>query len=379
MFWAKKDAILPLLDLYNEIEEDTIKENGQLDIIYEKIIGLVTRSKGYDIAIYNNLKDMFLLNYGEKNLSSYYNIRANDLYNELLKYDVITFDIFDTLITRKVYDIDDIFRVIDKRLAKENILDNFFEIRIKSRENLRRKKETCTIHEIYEEFEILTNLSREQVKEIKKLEIQTELDFCIPKIDVLKLYNKLLKAKKKIILVSDMYFTKDILEEILNNCGYYNYDDIFVSSEIGKTKESGDMWEYFFEFYNGVSTVHIGDNEESDIRVVNNMGRKSYHLMKGNSMYQLSQYNIEKEFNFEESIIFGSVINKGLFNSPFGFFNRENTAIINNEFSYGYCILGPLVLEYIIGLIKVLNENNDGVLFDPNEVYYINKFYTICK
>jgi len=173
-----------------------------------------------------------------------------------------------------------------------------------------------------------------------------------------------------------MYFTKDILEEILNNCGYYNYDDIFVSSEIGKTKESGDMWEYFFEFYNGVSTVHIGDNEESDIRVVNNMGRKSYHLMKGNSMYQLSQYNIEKEFNFEESIIFGSVINKGLFNSPFGFFNRENTAIINNEFSYGYCILGPLVLEYIIGLIKVLNENNDGVLFDPNEVYYINKFYT---
>ena len=35
-----------------------------------------------------------------------------------------------------------------------------------------------------------------------------------------------------------------------------------------------------------------------------------------------------------------------------------------------------MVLEYIIGLIKVLNENNDGVLFDPNEVYYINKFYT---
>lgn len=384
MFWAKKDALAPILDLnltWEDFGKDKKQTGGTLEYVFERIPGLVTRKTGYDIAIFNESKNAFLLNKGAKNLETYYIKNKQQTIEELSQYDVISFDIFDTLITRKIYDPDDIFKLITLKIEKENInIENYCKLRKQAETNVRIKKNfenDCDIDEIYEEFANIANITLEQSEHIKQLEFETELEFCIPRKDALDIYNSLLQKSKKIILISDMYLTKEYIEKLLNNCGYYNYFELLISSEIGKRKDNGTMWTYFYEKYGMCKTIHVGDNEESDMHKPLDLGKNICHFMQGKKMYTISNYNLDRDFNLQESIILGSIINKGLFNSPFAMHNYNNEAIINNEFKYGYSILGPIILEYLSWLINSLVNTNkkEVILFATREGYYLQKIY----
>ena len=383
MFWAKKDAIEPLLNL-NLTWEDFGKEQkqtgGTLEYVFEKIPGLVTKNRGYDIAIYNEEKNVFLLNKGEKQLSLYYLKNKENVLKDLENYDIITFDIFDTLITRKIYNPDDLFLIMEKRIRKSGInIENFKKLRKDAELNVRVKKNfenDCSIDEIYNEFINLTGISKEQTDLVKNIEFNTELEFCIPRREVLDLYNSLLKKSKKIVLISDMYLTKDMLNSILNNCGYYNYFELLVSSEVGYRKDNGTMWKYFKDKYGVCNTIHVGDNEESDIHKPLELGQNVYHLMQGKKMYYASNYYLNKELNLNESVIMGSVINKGLFNSPFAMYKNSKNSIVKDEFTYGYSILGPIIFEYLRWIINsVKNKPNEVLLFASREGWYLRRIY----
>ena len=50
-------------------------------------------------------------------------ISKQALINQLMKYDVISFDVFDTLITRTIFDPDDIFKIMDEKLVHIKLKD----------------------------------------------------------------------------------------------------------------------------------------------------------------------------------------------------------------------------------------------------------------
>ncbi len=45
------------------------------------------------------------------------------MYNTLCKYDIISFDIFDTLITRNMYEPNDIFKLMEEKLNIESFTE----------------------------------------------------------------------------------------------------------------------------------------------------------------------------------------------------------------------------------------------------------------
>ncbi len=389
MFWAKTDAIRQLLDLnltWEDFGKDKHQTGGTLEYVFERIPGYIAKYNNYNIAIYNIDKNFFYLNKGIKNFDIYFNFNVDSVTNLLTSFDIISFDIFDTLITRKIFNPDDVFLLIEKHLKEINInLKDYKKLRKKAEENVRKKKNyqgDCNIHEIYDEFKNLTDLTEEQVLDIKNLEIETELKLCVPRKDSLKLFNNLINKGKRIILVSDMYLTREIIEKILNNCGYYGYFDIFISSEVGYRKDNRTMWNYIYSKYGDYSIIHLGDNEQSDIHGLADMGKPNMYLAPAKRLLQLSNYDIpDTKFDLPNSVLFGCVFNKIMFNSPFALHDSEHRALINNPFDFGYAIIGPVILNYMLWLINSLKNNpeNEIILFAAREGYYLQKIYDYLK
>lgn len=310
----KKDALRQLFDLDLTWDDFGYEKDGNneanLAYVCERITGKIAKHNGYDIAIYNPEEERYRKNFGEQRFQEYFAFNKDMIYNMLMQFDIVSFDIFDTLITRTVYEPKDSFEIIANRIKAQNIkVENYYQLRKEAELNVRKNKNfegDCNIHEIYEEFKKLTNLSDDEINTIKNIEIQTEYDLVIPRYEMLEVYNRLLLSNKKIVLVSDMYLTKDMITKMLNKCGYDNWFDMLISCEVGYRKDNETMWKYFFEKYKGCSTNHIGDNEYSDVHAVAKQARPSFHIMKGTKLNTLMQQRYLKDdekLNLLESVM----------------------------------------------------------------------------
>ena len=152
----------------------------------------------------------------------------------LKKYDVISFDIFDTLVTRCVYNPDDVFNILSEYLKDPNFLLK----RKKAEQNARnRYNYDVNLSEIYSQYKLDNNISSSEAKKIEKLEINLEKELIVARRDMIDILKELKKAKKTVILTSDMYLPKTAIIEILDKCGYNKiYDEIYVSNDIKKEK-----------------------------------------------------------------------------------------------------------------------------------------------
>ncbi len=168
-------------------------------------------------------------------------------------HDIVSFDIFDTLLNRSVPDPDDVFSVIETKSRHEG----FAQARIMAERTCHGGK----LDDIYREFEKITGQNGESLKMIEK---ETEDSLITLREPVAELVRYALGQKKKVILVSDMYFDSGFLEKLLHDRGLEGFERIFVSCEYGRAKESG-LYDIVKDTYPGMSILHIGDDPESDI------------------------------------------------------------------------------------------------------------------
>lgn len=380
MFWCKKDAIKELLDLnltWSDFGEEEGKDEGTLAHAFERIFGLAAKHNNYNFATLGK-DNRFYINDDDYNLTSYINTNVDTAFNALNNYKVITFDIFDTLVTRKTYEPNDVFSLIDEKVVNHFSFPKelYITTRKKAEENLRKKKNyigDINIDEIYEEFGKILKLSQKEIQQIKEIEIETDINLIIPRKEMLDLYNRLKAKNKELILITDMYYTKDIIERILNKCGYFGYYEILLSSELGFRKDNGTMWNYYYNKYSNVNSIHVGDNDVSDVHINIKLNKPNFHVLNGRKEYELSALYTESKNNLDTKVIKGLIVNKILYNSPFSL-QYNKGSIIQNLKDYGYALLGPVILTYFQWLIKNI-DNNYNLLFVSREGYFLQKIY----
>lgn len=237
--------------------------------------------------------------YGKRNEKSY--IR---LLNYLLKYDVISFDIFDTTIVRICDSPIDVFKIMEKKTKLLGI-DDFKNIRLKAQKLAETKTGVSTnLNDIYKYVKELSGLNDERIKKLQDLEIQTEAKMCIPNATTVSLINDLNERGKKVILTSDMYLDSVMIKDIFRmNRMKIIYDHLFVSCEIGKSKAKGNLYDYIRKRYTGNSIIHVGDYWRSDVynalRIgninavyypLNGKGKGEYELFVRNSISDKENY-----------------------------------------------------------------------------------------
>lgn len=190
------------------------------------------------------------------------------LAKELMGFDVVSFDIFDTLILRPFLGPAEMFDLVAARLHFLGYFRSFKAIRIDAEKEARAESYSRTgtyevnIFDIYKKIEKLTNIDANVGIET---EFQVELDCCMPNPYMQRVFNILIAAGKRVIITSDMYYPADMMERLLLKCGYKGYEKIFVSCDYKCSKGKGILYDVIKRYADGGKIVHVGDNPRSDI------------------------------------------------------------------------------------------------------------------
>lgn len=336
----------------------------------KNIIYKIARKVYYLLPIPQSKREELYKKREQKN--EYQSLSFEDTYKKLCKYDIISFDIFDTLITRSIYEPDDVFILMGETLK----IDSFLEKRKKAETDARSKlSKDVNLSEIYASYSALNNISIEEAKNIQKLEEEIELKLTIPRKDMLQLVKNLYENNKNMIIVSDMYLEKSVILKMLKKCGYDKkmFKDIHISNDINKRKDTKEIWPYIKTKYPSSKIIHIGDNDNSDVnnpkeyKIDTLKVMSSKELLNISSLYASMIPYIEKR-TVSDSLYLGTIMNKKIFNSPF------SNLKINTIEDFGYSFHGPMLNEFLKFMVDK-TQNMDELLFLAREGYYLQKLY----
>lgn len=207
-----------------------------------------------------------------------YNIA--DLREELKRYDVISFDVFDTLLLRKTPEPTDVFLLVEK----ETVCPGFARKRQLAESNARlfKCRETgsreVTLQEIYE-TPPLNNIA--DIHQQMLAELQTEHRVCYANEGLNLLVKELAQAGKQVIAVSDMYLPKTEILKLLRTNDYPEIKQLYVSCEYGSSKSDGKLFDIVKDELCSQKTIcHIGDNFYSDVMAQKGKTTKAIHYIK---------------------------------------------------------------------------------------------------
>lgn len=182
----------------------------------------------------------------------------------LMKYDVISFDVFDTLLLRPMEEPADLFYFVGMKLS----CPDFHTLRIQAEEEARRRRRQAagrgevTLEEIWEILSAKTGLdSREGIL----AEWETERQFCYANPRFLPVLAALRRAGKQLVITSDMYLGAKRIRQLLLEAGLGEFDGCFVSCDLGASKHQGTLFDGIRRrFGSGCRCIHVGDDPLSD-------------------------------------------------------------------------------------------------------------------
>ncbi len=190
---------------------------------------------------------------------------------------MISFDIFDTLITRKTATPQGIFAIMQTHIRSvaeyeqlnKKILDDFYYDRIEAEKKARNRENNgeATLDEIYACLSGMYHLNGEENEQLKQLELDTESKNIVPITRNVERLKEYVRNGEKVVLISDMYLPQGVLRSLL-----VAIDDIFlnlpiyVSCEWRVGKSSGELFEIVKRQEKVSDWLHIGDNEMSDVK-----------------------------------------------------------------------------------------------------------------
>ncbi|QGZ37008.1 HAD family hydrolase [Stappia indica] len=198
----------------------------------------------------------------------------------LAPFDVISFDIFETLLRRVgVFRPIDLFLTIGEKAGPLLGLSaaEFARLRMRGERDARcaleaRRGHEVTLAEMYERMNALlptlgrASVSHAALAEAQRIEQEVELEHLAPVPSVEPIYHWAVACGKRVVLVSDFYSSADFINEALSRNGYAGHERLFVSCDIDRTKHHGDLYAHVCEEM-GVrprQIAHLGDNPWSD-------------------------------------------------------------------------------------------------------------------
>lgn len=199
-----------------------------------------------------------------------------------------SFDVFDTLITRRTAVPQGIFALMKDRLIKEKkqnrladyIVDNFFELRIHSEELIRKSKasqnvEEITLQDIYMAMAVSGLLNEKQMAYLYDMEVELEIVNVVGIPENVERIKNLLHQGQRVVLISDMYLPADVIRRMLLKVDeVFSNMPLYVSSAFGVRKTTGNLYRKVQEAEQVCyeDWTHVGDNMYQDIEVPYRLG-----------------------------------------------------------------------------------------------------------
>lgn len=387
MFWARRAALQPLLDLklrYADFPEEHGQNDGCLQHAIERSLVLASRLAGFQTAVID-LTSGRVREGDDKNLQHYLHAPLGQRLSEMTGLaEVLTLDIFDTLLQRPFANPDRVFDYLTEKLAATGSLDDFTGRRkgaeVRARQRLGRD---VGLADIYVEL-ARSGVPAELCDQLQALEIATEQRLAAPRPALCAALAAVPAALPR-LLVSDMYLPATAIEEMLATVGIRDYQALWVSCETGRRKDSGGMWRHLRDeasLTRGRRLLHVGDNEHSDVQLPLALGAAQVcHVMRATNLFDLSLEGSQladrlTRRRWQDDLLHGLLARRAsrvIDVRPTAFAKRDYFATPEN---FGYALFGPLLWVYLHWIFE--RARADGVtdlLYVAREGHLFNRLH----
>jgi len=298
------------------------------------------------------------------------------LFEKIHNADIISFDLFDTLVMRKVYSYTDVFELTDMELRKRGIvIPDFAKRRLYAEKEL-SKQYSPTLEDIY--GEVLRQIGGCFLSAEELAEIEWNIDFStmIPRNAVCSVFHDVIKNGKKVIIVTDSYYGKNRMEKILSMFGIIGYENLIISCEYRSSKTL-ELYDMVISIYANRNILHIGDDETADIAEAGKRGIRTYRIFSGvdlfNSLGELGTEDFIK--TLADRLKCGLFISR-VFNDPFQFETEDKKVTVSNSKDIGYLFSGAMISDFILWMSKRLKEEDiQQILFCARDGYLPGRLY----
>ncbi|CAK8723931.1 Putative hydrolase, HAD superfamily [Candidatus Electrothrix laxa] len=205
------------------------------------------------------------------------------------RFDTISFDLFDTLLIRRIHDPDMIKPAVaryisnrvNSRATRQGVKKNWSWQQIQNLRDIVEKEQRQETGQRFDDFEacypdymsrVISTVFGEQeneqlLQEITDYELAIENSVLVPRHELVNWLRILKEQGKKILVVSDVYLPAAHLERLIEHAGFLDQVDAVVSSaDSFLAKASGKAFPMLLERFelSYQRWLHVGDNPVSD-------------------------------------------------------------------------------------------------------------------
>ncbi len=279
----------------------------------------------------------------------------------------MSFDVFDTLITRPWFHPFDQFAAIAPQLRQLGLCSmsdsEWMTLRIDSDREARARasSEEVSLSDIYSVIAERLHWNTHQAVQAYDLEVQRELEDIRPIAHALERVKQVQATGKNVIVTSDTYFSAAQLALLLQRCGYdLRPDRIFASADHGLTKITGRLFSAIMRErkFHPHQFHHIGDQPIPDGRAPANLGIRSTI----SAAYLPARYErLFAQSGENDFLAYSAVAGCARVSRLARTFNDKHQQTIWNV---GCDVAGPLLLAYVLWVLSTARDQGiDRIYF----------------
>ena len=368
--------------------EDTLSKDVKLIIVIArpgsckviaKRIGDFCRE--HDIALYDvrgkNLLESSSVSYDYSSLPGY---TKNELMTKIQQADIISFDLFDTLVTRTVFSYTDIFDILSINLENEGIhIPDFSSLRLQFEKEL-SKSSSPRLSDIYNKVLEVSGVDNITADELAEREFRIDQSTIITRKDMCDLVRDIISNGKKVVITTDCYYSLDQVKSVIEKAGIIGLDDVLVSCEYG-TYKAQNLFGVLKEKYPDKSILHIGDDVYADIEKSKAYGIDSFHIYSGAEMFEsLAGLGFEDDIVSLSDRIKVGMFNADIFNSPFVFEDDDRRVSAGTSYDVGYLLCAPMISDFMLWMKEQIDELGiEKMLFCSRDGYLPDKLFRLIS
>jgi predicted HAD superfamily hydrolase len=276
-----------------------------------------------------------------------------------------SFDLFDTLLGRHFARPVDLFIEVERRLNGSSLgIESFARLRELGEFRLREKgnfQSEVTLEQIYSTLAGETNRNADWQRAAIEVELQVERESLFPIPAGLALLHRARDRRKKILFTSDTYFTRDFLLPLLSKFGIFMPSDrLYLSVESGLMKSTGKLFHHVAsgEDIRPSRLFHIGDNDESDVRMARAAGWKAVNFRPtAPNRYEIPKANPETDAERLAQSLYHGMRRK------LRLLDKAETLKNRTIFGTTVDIAGPLIITYTAWCLRQAAERGISRLY----------------
>lgn len=303
-----------------------------------------------------------------------------ELLDGIERADVVSFDLFDTLIARKVRSYTDIFELMELRLQESGIdIPDFARLRLFAEKELSRESAPGLV-QIYEFVLEKAGGSFVTASELARMEWEIDFSVMTARKHVCEIFRKAISDGKQVAITTDSYYSLEQIKEILVRFGLESCNKVLVSCEYGTSKKQ-DLFQVLKEEYKAKKILHIGDDEVSDIEKAQENGIDTYRIFSGEDLFDaLGGLGTESNITTISDRLKAGMFISHIFNSPFWFENEGCAPSVQDASEIGYLFCAPLIADFVLWMKKkVETQEFKQILFCARDGYLIGRLFRMVS